>query len=100
MLLSRMSNAQKISIALTPELNQVVQEAVKSGQYATASEVMRDALRLWQNKEKLKQEGIEYMRALIQEGIDSGPGRELDFDELKAEMHAELARRKDARRVA
>lgn len=95
-----MSKVQKISIALTPELNLMLQEAVESGQYATSSEVVRDALRLWQDKEKLKQEGIEYMRALIQEGIDSGPGRELNFAELKAEMHAELARRKDARRVA
>ena len=62
-----MSKVQKISIALTPELNLMVQETVESGQYATSSEVVRDALRLWQNKEKLKQEGIEYMRALIQE---------------------------------
>ena len=46
-----MSKAQKISIALTPELNQMVQEAVESGQYASASEVVREALRGWKSLE-------------------------------------------------
>jgi antitoxin ParD1/3/4 len=93
-----MSKVQKVSIALTPEMNALVQEAVASGQYASASEVVRDALRFWQNREKVREEALAYTRALIQEGIDSGPGREIDFEELKAEMHAEHTRRKDHRR--
>ncbi len=45
-----MSKALKVSIALTPELNDVVQDAVRSGLYASASEVVRAALRDWRSK--------------------------------------------------
>jgi antitoxin ParD1/3/4 len=98
--ISPMSKVQKISIAVTPEMNAMIQEAVQSGQFASSSEVVRDALRFWKRREEARQEALAHTRALIQEGIDSGPGRELDFDELKAEMHAEFERRQDARRVA
>ncbi len=40
-----MSNVSKISIALTAEMNTLVQAAVASGEYATSSEVIREALR-------------------------------------------------------
>jgi antitoxin ParD1/3/4 len=95
-----MSKVQKISVALTPELNAMVQEAVASGQYATSSEVVREALRGWGQYEKAKAQAYAHMRGLIQDGIDSGPGREIDFDEFKAELHAEFDRRQNAKRTA
>ncbi len=95
-----MSKVQKISIAVTPEMNVMIQEAVETGQFASASEVVRDALRFWKRRGEFQQEALAHTRALIQEGIDSGPGREIDFDELKAEMHAEFELRSDSRRVA
>jgi antitoxin ParD1/3/4 len=95
-----MSRVQKVSIALTPEMYALVQDAVKSGQYASASEVVRDALRLWANKLQLRQEATSHLRALIQDGLDSGQGREIDFEELKAQMRAERERHADSRRVA
>jgi antitoxin ParD1/3/4 len=95
-----MSKVQKISVALTPELNAMVQEAVASGQYATSSEVVREALRGWGQYEKAKAQALAHMRGLIQEGIDSGPGREIDFDEFKAELHAEFERRQNAKPAA
>jgi antitoxin ParD1/3/4 len=80
-----MSKVQKISVALTPELNAMVQEAVASGQYATSSEVVREALRGWSQLEKAKALSLNHMRGLIQEGIDSGPGRFGSMEEIIAE---------------
>jgi antitoxin ParD1/3/4 len=95
-----MSDQQKHSIELTPDLNAVLENAVASGQYASADAVINDAMQIWKNREAAKAETVKHLRNLVQEGIDSGLGRELDFEELKAELHAEYERRKDSRRVA
>ena len=95
-----MSKVQKISVALTPELNEMVQQAVASGQYATSSEVVREALRRWKTYENAKDEAISHLRALIQEGIDSGPGVEWDADKMKRELHAEFAARNKLKKSA
>jgi antitoxin ParD1/3/4 len=91
-----MSKVQKISIALTPELNDMVQQAVASGQYATTSEVVREALRGWGQYEKAKAQALTHMRELIQQGIDSGPGRFSSIEEIIAEAksrHKELLKK-------
>jgi antitoxin ParD1/3/4 len=80
-----MSKVQKISIALTPELNDIVQEAVASGRYATSSEVVREALRDWSHYEKAKAQALTNLQGMIQQGIDSGPGRFLSTDDIIAE---------------
>jgi antitoxin ParD1/3/4 len=95
-----MSDQQKHSIELTPDLNAVLENAVASGQYASADAVINDAMQIWKNREAAKAETVKHLRNLVQEGIASGLGRELDFEELKAELHAEYERRKDSRRVA
>ena len=45
-----MTNVEKISIALPPEMVAVVRHAVETGEYASSSEVVRDALRDWTQK--------------------------------------------------
>ena len=42
-----MPNVEKISIALPPEMVAVLRQAVETGEYASSSEVVRDALRDW-----------------------------------------------------
>ncbi len=95
-----MSKVQKISIALTPELNEMVKKAVASGDYATNSEVVREALRRWKTFEKAKKQALAHMRALIKEGIDSGPGEEWDMEKMKRELHAEYAARTKLKKSA
>jgi antitoxin ParD1/3/4 len=70
-----MPGVEKISIALTPDLAAAVQEAVESGGYASASEVIREALRDWREKRGLHEQQINEMRKLWDEGIQSGPSR-------------------------
>jgi antitoxin ParD1/3/4 len=43
-----------MNVSLTPELEKLVQEKVKSGLYHSASEVIRDALRLLQERDELR----------------------------------------------
>ena len=85
-----MSQVSKISVALTPELAAVVGQAVKSGDYATGSEVIREALREWKLRRGLLQHEHERLRALWADGIASGPGRLEDIVAIKAEARRRL----------
>ncbi|MBN9036844.1 MAG: type II toxin-antitoxin system ParD family antitoxin [Rhizobiales bacterium] len=83
-----MANIEKVSISLPHELLESVHEAVDSGQYGSASEVVREALREWKQRQSLRQLEIERLRRLWQEGIDSGPGQPYSIEEIKAEARA------------
>ena len=61
-----------MNVSLTPELEELVNEKVRSGLYQTASEVVREALRL------LRQRDLETRRADQAAGLGpdaAGPGR-------------------------
>jgi antitoxin ParD1/3/4 len=74
------------SYTLGTHFEDFVKGLVASGRYATASEVMRDGLRLLEERENLQQAKIEALRTLIQEGRDSGAGLPADavLDRLAA----------------
>jgi antitoxin ParD1/3/4 len=71
-----MQGVEKITIAVTPEMAGLVREAVRRGEYATASEVVRDALRLWQAHQAAREREVLELRRLWQEGMESGPAEE------------------------
>jgi antitoxin ParD1/3/4 len=84
------------NINLTDTLDRFVAELVASGQYQNASEVVRAGLRLLKAEEETRARKLAALNAAIQEGIDSGPGIEIEdidafFDELDAEIEAEIA---------
>ena len=53
-----------------------------SGEYASSSEVIRDALREWKYKRVLRQKAIEELRAAVEEGLKSGLGENLDIETI------------------
>ena len=57
-------SVEKISIALPPEMVAQVRQAVETGEYASSSEVVRDALRDWTYKRQLQQQGSAELRQL------------------------------------
>ncbi len=70
-----MTTAEKISIALPPEMVAIVRGAVATGEYASSSEVIRDALRDWTHKRSLRQQGVAELRQLWREALsDNSPG--------------------------
>jgi antitoxin ParD1/3/4 len=59
-----------------------IEGLIESGRYSTASEVMRDGLRLIEEREERRKAKLEALRAEIQKGLDSGPAEEVDIDEM------------------
>lgn len=68
-----MANVEKVSVALTPEMAAMMREAVETGEYASASEVMREALRDWKHRRTQRARAIEEMGRLWDAGMSSGP---------------------------
>lgn len=65
-----MQNVEKISIALPPEMTALMRRVVKAGEYASTSEVIRDALREWTYRRELRQRGLDELRAMWDEAIN------------------------------
>ena len=70
-----MASVEKISIALPPEMVAQLRDAVERGEYASSSEVVRDALRDWTRKRELRQNGLAELRRMWQEArSEANPG--------------------------
>ncbi len=78
-----MTSVEKLSIALTPEMAREVRMAVKSGEYASSSEVIREALRDWRRKRVFQDQEIEELRGMWRKGVESGKGQYGSIDEIK-----------------
>ena len=85
-----MPDIQKVSVALTREQIAVLKAAVETGEYATASEVVREALREWQWKRELRGEDLRRLRDEWRKGKASGPAVPLDFVETRNEARRPL----------
>ena len=72
-----------VNVSLTPHLEAFIHETVASGRYQSASEVVRTALRLLEEREHERTARIERLRQEIQKGLDSGPATPLDMEEIK-----------------
>jgi antitoxin ParD1/3/4 len=86
-----MPTIEKLSIALPAEMAALVRRAVDVGEYASNSEVIRDALRDWTHKRNLREQGLSNLRKKWQdavadesEGLDPGTV----FDRLESKYDA------------
>lgn len=79
-----MAHVEKLSIALTPEMAAAIRQCVESGEYASSSEVIREALRDWKLKRSIQQNEMRELRSLWQAGLESGPGHLINMAEIKA----------------
>jgi antitoxin ParD1/3/4 len=73
-----------MNISLTPQLEKLVKSKVESGLYGSASEVMREALRLLEERDRRHALRVEELRAEIKKGMDSGEPTPLDMGAIKA----------------
>jgi antitoxin ParD1/3/4 len=75
-----------MNVSLTPELERLVNEKVESGLYQTASEVVREALRLLKERDQAR----EQLRADVQAGFDQlARGEALAYDRTSGRQLAE-----------
>ncbi|TPG20911.1 type II toxin-antitoxin system ParD family antitoxin [Sphingomonas koreensis] len=89
-----MGAVRKLSIALTEELAAEVDGAVASGDYASTSEVIREALRVWRRGRDADRAESMRLRQLWEEGLASGEPQELTdawFEDVKRRGLARLA---------
>ncbi len=76
-----MSDIERITVTVTAEMARDVRGAVNAGDYASSSEIIREALRDWRHKRTLRAQQLAELRADIAEGLDDiAAGRVRDFD--------------------
>lgn len=65
-----------MNVSLTPELENLVNQKLKSGMYSSASEVIRAALRLMAEQDQLKQVRLNELRADLSAGLEQAKNDE------------------------
>ena len=86
-----------MNVSLTPELEQYVHSKVKSGRYLSASEVVREALRLLEERDRLREIRLATLQKEIEIGIEqSNRGKGFDGDEVIQELLGELEQPRQA----
>lgn len=84
-----MSTTPTMNIALTEPMRAYVAERVASGEFGSTSEYVRDLIRKDQREQRILR-----LRALVEEGLDSGPATadtDADRDELMSIARGDLA---------
>jgi len=71
-----------LSISLTPQLENLVRAKIDSGMYSSVSEVVREALRLLDEHDQLRNMRLEILRKDIDDGIKSGSGRKVTANQV------------------
>lgn len=80
-----MSNVEKVSVALTPEMASMMRRLVETGEYASTSEVVREALRDWKFHRAQREKALEEIGRAWDIGIESGPA--VEGEEAFARLH-------------
>jgi antitoxin ParD1/3/4 len=83
-------NAEKLSITLPPEMARMIREKVSSGAYGSNSEVIREALRGWLDRDRR----LAALDSAIARGVaDAEAGRVHGIDDVRAEVRARSAKK-------
>jgi antitoxin ParD1/3/4 len=82
-----------MNVNLTPQLEELVRSKVASGMYTSASEVVREALRLMDEQDRLRAAKLDQLRDDIRQGMDSGASQTWSAEEAKREGRARRARK-------
>lgn len=82
-----------MNVNLTPQLDAMVRHKVESGLYNSASEVIREALRLMEEQDRMRAAKLEQLRQDIRDGINSGEPTPWDPEEIKREGRQRRAAR-------
>jgi antitoxin ParD1/3/4 len=78
---------------LPQEMTVLLKDAVNSGSYSSASEVVREALRDWQEKQIQKGIALKQLRRAWKIGVGSGPAKPFSMERIKAQARRRLEER-------
>ncbi len=85
-----------MNVSLSPQLEAMVKAKVASGLYTSASEVVREALRLMEQQDQLHSLKLQQLRHDIQEGLSSGEPTSWNAEEIKQDGRRSKASRRAA----
>ncbi|MDF5721397.1 MAG: type II toxin-antitoxin system ParD family antitoxin [Rhizonema sp. PD37] len=85
-----------MNVSLTTELEKWVQSKVESDLYTSASEVIREGLRLLKEQDSLKEIRLAELRRDIQQGINSGESTPLNMNEIIAKAKQQRQEKQSA----
>lgn len=75
---------ERLTVTMPTDMAQLLKDAVAGGDYATTSEVVREALRDWKAKRALQLHGFASLKADIKKGLaDLEAGKTTEFDQAK-----------------
>lgn len=83
-----MGKLEHITVTMPAEMASRLRAAVDKGSYATSSEIVREAVRAWVDKDERRQAELARIRALVAEGEASEP---LDGETVLREFEEEVA---------
>ena len=89
-----------MNISLTPQLEEIVKKKVDSGRYHSVSEVIREAIRILEERDRLQEIKLEALRNEVSVGLeqlDHGEGLPLNHEEIKTEGRRRLAQKQKSR---
>jgi antitoxin ParD1/3/4 len=89
-----MAAIERISITLPAEMAASLRHTVEGGQYASTSEIVREALREWSRRRDDELRDLEALRQAVKIGDESGPS--VPADEVFAELRRMIATRRAA----
>ena len=81
-----MPSAERMTITMPSDMAETLRQTVAGGEYASTSEVVREALRDWTRNRDTERRELETLRDAIKAGLDSGPG--ISADQVFAELSA------------
>lgn len=84
-----MANIERMTVVLTEPMAARLRAAVDAGDYASTSEAVRDAVRLWDERRQKRERQLERLGKAWDEGKASGPAGPLDMAEIIAEARGE-----------
>lgn len=86
-----------MNVNLSPQLEAMVKAKVASGRYTSASEVVREALRLMEHQDQLRDLQLQQLRRDIQDGLASGETEPWNPEVIKAEGRLRLGAHVDSK---
>lgn len=81
-----MPAVERMTITMPSEMAEVLRKTVAGGEYASTSEVVREALRDWTRSRDAERRDLEALRDALKVGLESGPG--IPADQVFAELRA------------
>ena len=82
-----MAQARTQTVSLGEHWNSLIESLIKSGRYASVSEIMRDSLRLLEERDANSK--LQFLRSALVEGEESGDAGELNMETIRLEAKKE-----------